>query len=84
MYQCPGAKSSKHPVNFFTFSNDWMEDAKGKQLHRHLPKPNSKGPINNFERKDQCNIFWLRTGHVMLNGHLFHQCVDIVVPHTRQ
>ena len=58
--------------------NNWMEDDKGRRLHRHLPKPNPKDPINNLERKDQCNIFRLRTGHVMLNGH--RNRIDPLVP----
>ena len=40
--------------------NNWMEDDKGRGLHRQLPKPNPKDPINNLERKDQCNIFRLK------------------------
>ena len=69
--------------------NNWMEDDKGRQLYQHLPKPNLKDQINNLDRKDQCNIFRLRTGHIMLNGHrsridpLFPQCVGIVVTTLR-
>ena len=58
--------------------NNWMEDDKGRQLYQHLPKPNPKDPINNLDRKDQCNIFRLRTGHIMLNGH--RNRIDPLVP----
>ena len=47
-----------------------MEDDKGRRLYQHLPRPNPKDPINDLDRKDQCNIFHLRTGHIMLNGPL--------------
>ena len=58
--------------------NNWMEDEKGRRLYRHLPTPNPKDPINFLERRDQCNIFRLRTGHVMLNGH--RNRIDPLVP----
>ena len=58
--------------------NNWMEDDKGRRLYRHLPTPNPKDPINNLDRKDQCNIFRLRTGHVMLNGH--RNRIDPLIP----
>ena len=58
--------------------NRWMEDDKGRRLHQLLPKPNPKDPINNLDRKDQCNIFRLRIGHTMLNG--FRNRIDPLVP----
>ena len=58
--------------------NNWMEDEKGRRLYRNLPTPNPKDPINFLERRDQCNIFRLRTGHIMLNGH--RNRIDPLVP----
>ena len=58
--------------------NNRMEDDKGRQLYQHLPKPNPKDPINNLDRTYQCNIFRLRTGHIMLNGH--RNRIDPLVP----
>ena len=58
--------------------NSWTEEEKGRNLYRYLPKPNPKDPINRLERKEQCAIFRLRTGHIMLNGH--RNRIDPLVP----
>ena len=52
-----------------TWHNNWTIDDKGRRLYQHQPKPNPKDPINQLNRRDQCNIFRLRTGHVNLNFH---------------
>ena len=49
--------------------NAWTTDEKGRTLYKYQNKPNPRDAICNLDRRDQCNIFRLRTGHVMLNGH---------------
>ena len=49
--------------------NSWIEEEKGRRMYAYLPTPNPKDPINKLARRDQCNIFRLRTGHVNLNFH---------------
>ena len=49
--------------------NRWNEEGKGRRMYAHLPTPNPKDPINSLARRDQCNIFRLRTGHINLNFH---------------
>ena len=73
-----------------TWHNDWALGDKGRRLYQHQPKPNPKDPINQLSRRDQCNIFRLRTGHSTLNLHrnridpLYPPCADTVCTHTRQ
>ena len=52
-----------------TWYNSWETEERGRSLHKHLPTPNPEDPINKLCRKDQCNIFRLRTGHTILNEH---------------
>ena len=49
--------------------NAWITDEKGRTVYKFQNKPNSRDIICNLDWRDQCNIFRLRTGHVMLNGH---------------
>ena len=58
--------------------NDWTTDVKGRSLYQFQNKPNPRDAICNLERRDQCNIFRLRTGHIMLNGH--RNRIDPLVP----
>ena len=58
--------------------NDWTTDVKGRRLYQFQNKPNPRDAICNLERRDQCNIFRLRTGHIMLNGH--RNRIDPLVP----
>ena len=58
--------------------NNWTTETKGRSLYKFQNKPNPKDPICNLERRDQCNIFRLRTGHIMLNGH--RNRIDPLVP----
>ena len=49
--------------------NKWRTDETGRTLFKYQPTPNIKDNINNLKRKDQCNIYRLRTGHSVLNMH---------------
>ena len=49
--------------------NSWETEERGRSLYKYLPTPNPEDPINKLCRKDQCNIFRLRTGHAILNEH---------------
>ena len=44
-------------------------DDKVRTLCKFQNKPNLRDSICYLDRRDQCNIFRLQTGHVMLNGH---------------
>ena len=54
-----------------TWHTDWALGDKGKCLYQHQPKPNPNDPINQLSRRDQCNIFRLRTGHSTLKKKIF-------------
>ena len=50
--------------------NEWSAGKTGRSMYAYMSKPNPKDNINLLERKDQVNIFRLRTGHAALNAHL--------------
>ena len=49
--------------------NKWITDDTGRTLFKYQPTPNAKDPIHDLKRKDQCNVYRLRTGHSLLNMH---------------
>ena len=49
--------------------NSWIQNDTGRALFKFQPTPNPRDSINQLERKDQCSIFRLRTGHAVLNMH---------------
>ena len=50
--------------------NQWALSDKGRVVFQYMPKPNKMDPINTLRRRDQVNIFRLRTQHVPLNMHI--------------
>ena len=49
--------------------NKWITDDTGRTLFKYQPTPNAKDPIHDLKRKNQCNVYRLRTGHSLLNMH---------------
>ena len=49
--------------------NKWINDETGRTLFKYQPTPNAKDAIHDLKRKDQCNVYRLRTGHSLLNMH---------------
>ena len=49
--------------------NKWINDETGQTLFKYQPTPNAKDAIHDLKRKDQCNVYRLRTGHSLLNMH---------------
>ena len=61
---------NRTPKRFGTIDGMKREmECVGPVCNAHLPTPNPKDPINSLARRDQCNIFRLRTGHINLNFH---------------
>ena len=52
-----------------TWKTKWIQNETGRALFQHQQAPNPADAINQLERKHQCNIFRLRTGHALLNAH---------------
>ena len=52
-----------------TWRTQWTQNETGRTLFQFQPAPNPRDAINQLERKHQCNIFRLRTGHAFLNMH---------------
>ena len=65
-----------------TWKSQWIQNETGRTLFMHQPAPNPRDPINQLERKHQCNIFRLRTGHSMLNMHR-NRLDPLAPPHCR-
>ena len=49
--------------------SQWEQNDTGRSLFKYQSAPDPKDAINQLERKHQCNIFRLRTGHSLLNSH---------------
>ena len=49
--------------------NSWIQNDTGRALFKYQPTPDPRDAIHQLERKDQCSIFRLRTGHAVLNMH---------------
>ena len=49
---------------------NWKNGNTGRTMYTYVEKPKPKDGINFLNRKDQCTIFQLRTGHTKLNFHL--------------
>ena len=50
--------------------NEWALCNKGRVVFPFMTRPNKNDPINALGRRDQVNIFRLRTQHVPLNMHI--------------
>ena len=51
------------------WNTQWTQNETGRSLFKYQPAPNPKDAIHQLERRHQCNIFRLRTGHCLLNMH---------------
>ena len=49
---------------------NWRNGDTGRTMFTYVDRPKPKDSINVLNRKDQCTIFQLRTGHTKLNFHL--------------
>ena len=60
-------------TSFTTSKNNWktkwIKNETRRALFQHQQAPNPADARNQLERKHQCNIFRLRTGHALLNAH---------------
>ena len=65
-----------------TWKSQWIQNETGRTLFMHQQAPNPKDALHQLERKHQCNIFRLRTGHSMLNMHR-NRLDPLAPPHCR-
>ena len=65
-----------------TWKSQWTQNETGRSLFMHQQAPNPKDALHQLERKHQCNIFRLRTGHSMLNMHR-NRLDPLAPPHCR-
>ena len=63
------AKSLAKKYSKQTWKAQWAQNDTGRTLYKFQTDPNPRDAINQLERKHQCNVFRLRTGHCLLNGH---------------
>ena len=59
--------AKKHSRN--SWNNKWIQNDTGRELYKYQPAPNPRDAINQLDRKHQCNILRMRTGHSALNAH---------------
>ena len=64
------AKSIIQQTSRAKWMKEWTEGKTGRSLHQYMPKPNAKDSVNYLERGEQAIIFWLRSKHAPVNGHL--------------
>ena len=76
------AKSLAKEHSRTSWNTQWIQNDTGRELFKHQNAPNPKDPINQLERKHQCNIFRLRTGHSVLNAHR-HRLDPLIPPRCR-
>ena len=71
--------------------NSWIQNDMGRALFKYQPTPDPRDAIHQLERKDQCSIFRLRTGHAVYYGTCIetgwipkrHPIADTVTTHMR-
>ena len=63
------AKSLAKKHSKQTWKSQWEQNDTGRNLFKYQSAPDPKDAIHTLERKHQCNIFRLRTGHSLLNAH---------------
>ena len=66
-YRTAKTLAKKHSRN--SWNNKWIQNDTGRELYKYQPAPNPRDAINQLDRKHQCNIFRMRTGHSALNAH---------------
>ena len=76
------AKSIAKQHSKTTWNSKWIQNETGRTLFKYQPAPNPNDAIHKLERKHQCNIFRLRTGHAMLNMHR-NRLDPMAPPHCR-
>ena len=65
-----------------TWKSQWIQNETGRTLFMHQQAPNPRDALHQLERKHQCNIFRLRTGHSLLNMHR-NRLDPLAPPHCR-